>query len=115
MKLTTLKPFLNFKESLKKKLINNDIWLLKKNVYFSDQVKFCVNVGGSWKQALGVALVWLLTLAFELMFALVLTLALGLGLAFADRDNQGLGIINFRDRNNESLDFVKRTLRLGLG
>ena len=52
---------------------------------------------------------------FELMFALVLTLALGLGLAFADRDNQGLGIINFRDRNNESLDFVKRTLRLGLG
>ena len=50
---------------------------------------------------------------FELMFALVLTLALGLGLAFAD--NQGLGIINFRDRNNESLDFVKRTLRLGLG
>ena len=50
---------------------------------------------------------------FELMFALVLTLALGL--AFADRDNQGLGIINLRDRNNESLDFVKRTLRLGLG
>lgn len=37
---------------------------------------------------------------FELMFALVLTLALGLGLAFADRDNQGLRIINFRDRNN---------------
>ncbi len=50
---------------------------------------------------------------FELMFALVLTL--GLGLAFADRDNQGLGIINFRNRNNESLDFVKRTLRLDLG
>ncbi len=52
---------------------------------------------------------------FELMFALVLTLALGLGLAFEVRDNQGLGIINFRERNNESLDFVKRTLRLDLG